>query len=41
MFTNKSNNDSAGMKLDAGYRQQYVENYMRESKCYTNVFNEK
>ena len=40
MFTNKSNNDQAGMILDAGYRQQYVENYMRESKCYTNVFNE-
>ena len=41
MFTNKSNNDGAGMIFDAGYRQQYVENYMRESKCYTNVFNEK
>lgn len=34
------NNDRKGMIFDEGFRNQYVENYMRPSKCYKNVFDE-
>ena len=34
------NNDHKGMNFDEGCKQQYIENYMRPSNCYKNVFNE-
>jgi len=40
IFNDQSNNDLAGMIFDKGFEQQYVENYMRPSKCFNNVFDE-